>query len=98
MRLALPLALGAAALTALPAAAALAPNYQRLEELRAVLALREVAALETPVDRVEYVAEDLYRVRAGRCSLTVRIVGLPMPPDIAGPRRFRAAAGRKSCG
>lgn len=85
-------------LSAMPAEAALAPEYQRLAELRAVLGLAEVAALGLPVERVEYVRTDLYKVTAGPCRLDVRIVGLPMPRDIAGPRRFRAQAGRRACG
>ena len=86
----------AALLTAMPAHAALAPNYQRLVELRAVLDLPAVAAAFT-VERVDYVATDLYRVSAGRCHLDVRIVGLPMPRGMVGARRFEARAGRRVC-
>lgn len=95
LRFALAAALVAAAM---PAAAALPPQYQRLAELRAVLGLAEVAALGVPIDRVEYAARDLYRVTAGRCRLEVRIVDLPSPRNIAGPRRFEARAGRRVCG
>ena len=73
------IAFSTAMLTAAPASAALPPNYQRLAELRAVLALPEVGrafGLE-PIDRIEYVARDLYRLSAGRCHLDVRIVDLP---------------------
>jgi len=100
MRMTLSLAvLGAAALAATPAQAALAPNYQRLAELRAVLDLPAVASafgIER-IDRVDYVATDLYRLSAGRCTLDVRIVGLPMPRGMVGARRFEARAGRRVC-
>jgi hypothetical protein len=81
------------------ASAALPPQYQRLAELRAVLAHGEVARAfgSTPIDRVEYVRNDLYRVTAGRCHLDVAIIGLPMPRGVAGPRRFEARPGQKVC-
>ena len=90
---------GLALLAAAPAQAALAPNYQRLAELRAVLDLPEVASAFgiEPIDRIDYVAADLYRLSAGRCSLNVRIVGLPMPRGMVGARRFEARAGRRVC-
>ena len=88
-----------ALLAAAPAAAALPPNYQRLAELRAVLALPEVGrafGLE-PIGRIDYVRTDLYRLSAGRCHLDVRIVDLPTPPNVVGARRFQARAGRPVC-
>jgi hypothetical protein len=82
-----------------PAAGALAPNYQRLAELRAVLDTSEVtAARGAPIDRLEYVRSDLYRVSAGRCHVDVAIVGLPMPRGMVGARRFEARPGRRMCG
>jgi hypothetical protein len=75
------------------------PNYQRLAELRAVLALPQVGSafgLE-PIERIEYAGRDLYRVSAGRCHIDVRIVDLPTPRNMVGPRRFEARAGRPVC-
>jgi hypothetical protein len=89
------------ALSALPASAALAPNYQRLAELRAVLGHPGVAAafgVSEPIDRIEYAGPDLYRVTAGRCHVDVRIVSLPVPNGMVGPRRFEARAGQRVCG
>jgi len=101
MRIALRLAgLCVAALAASPAQAALAPNYQRLVELRAVLDHPGVVgAFGTmqPIDRIDYAGPDLYRVTAGRCHLDVRIVGLPMPRGMVGARRFEARPGRRVC-
>ena len=92
-------ALGAAILAAMPAAAALPPQYQRLAELRAVLNHQGVsAALDgRPIDRIGYVRPDLYRVSAGRCHVDVAIVGLPMPRGMVGARRFEARPGRRVC-
>jgi len=95
-----PIAVAATLLTAAPAHAALPPNYQRLAELRAVLDLPAVGTAFgiEPIDRIDYVAADLYRLSAGRCHLDVRIVGLPMPRGRVGARRFEARAGRRVCG
>ena len=92
-------ACGLAFVAATPAKAALAPNYQRLAELRAVLDLPAVASAfgSEPIARIDYVATDLYRLSAGRCTLDVRIVGLPMPRNMVGARRFEARAGRPAC-
>lgn len=90
----------ALALGALPASAALAPNYQRLAELQRVLEHPGVIAgfgVAEPIDRVEYAGPDLYRVTAGRCHLDVRIVGLPMPRGMVGARRFEARPGQRVC-
>jgi hypothetical protein len=101
MRNLLRLGAGAAlALGALPASAALPPNYQRLAELRAVLAHPGVAGafgVMEPIERIEYAGPDLYRVTAGRCRLDVRIVDLPMPRGMVGARRFEARPGRRMC-
>lgn len=100
MRIPLSLAaLGLAAAAAAPASAALPPNYQRAAELRAVLDHPGVAgALAAPIDRIEFLKHDLYRATAGACRVDVAIVDLPTPPGIAGPRRFKAKPGRKTCG
>lgn|GEM_PF-1290369 len=101
MRVSFPcFALGAAALAALPASAALPPNHQRLAELRSVLAHPGVVrafGTEQPIDSVEYVRRDLYRVTAGRCRIDVAIVSLPTPRGVRGPRRFEARPGEKVC-
>lgn len=99
MRKACAFALAAAA--AAPAFAALPPQYQRLAELKAVLADPRVGAafdIAAPIDRVEYVRLDLYRVSGGGCRLDVAIVDLPAPSGVSGPRRFGVRPGRKMCG
>ncbi|HYJ82207.1 MAG TPA: hypothetical protein VEW26_05110 [Allosphingosinicella sp.] len=90
----------AASLVALPASAALPPQYQRAAEFRAVVADGHIAnAFDgAPIERIEYVRPDLYRVTAGRCRLDVAIVDLPIPAGVVGPRRFAVKAGTKACG
>jgi hypothetical protein len=83
-----------------PAWAALAPNYQRLAELQAVLAAPEVAGAfgGQPIDRVEFVQRDLYRVTAGRCHLDVAIVDRPSSgPPVVGGRQFDVKPGKPVC-
>ena len=95
-----PLIALAAAVAAVPASAALAPNYQRQAELRAVIAHPGVTRAfgADPIDRVEYVRTDLYRVSSGRCRLDAAIVDLPTRPGVSGPRRFDVRPGALVCG
>jgi hypothetical protein len=88
------------ALAAAPASAALPPQYQRAAEFRAVAADGGVANAfgGAPIERIEYVRRDLYRVSAGACRLDVAIVDLPTPPDVTGGRRFAVKAGGRVCG
>lgn len=86
-----------AAFAALPAAAALPSQHQRLAELRSVLGHRDVVAAfdSTPIDRVEHVRHDLYRVTAGDCHIDVAIV--TVGADRRGPRQFEVRPGRRVC-
>jgi hypothetical protein len=92
-------ALAAAALAASPAAAELAPNYQRQAELRAVVSHAAITRAfgSDPIERVEFVRADLYRVSSGRCRIDAAIVGLPVPKGVAGPRRFDVRPGPLVC-
>lgn len=80
--------------------AALAPNYQRLAELQAVLAHPGVVGafkVSQPIDKVEYVKPDLYRVSAGACHVDARIVPKPNKTGMVGPRQFTVEAGKPVC-
>ncbi len=95
------LAFGLPALAATPASAELPPQYQRIAELKAVLAdpgVGRAFGTDSPIERIEYVRLDLYRVSARACRLDVAIVGLPTPRDVSGPRRFAVKPGQKTCG
>ena len=84
-----------------PALAALAPNYQRLAELRAILNdTRVTDRFDTrhPIERVEWVKADLYRVTAGPCHLDVGIQDAPRPgPPTPGARQFMLVPGALTC-
>lgn len=88
-----------AASVVLPVQAALPPQYQRLAELKAILDYPGIpgALRGRPIDRVEYVAPDRYRVTAGSCALDVAIVSRPSPPGLVGPRQFDVAPGATTC-
>lgn len=84
-----------------PAAwAALPPEHQRIAEFRAILDSADVMqalAGRSPIDRIEHVAPDRYRVTAGTCVLDVRIQGHPLPQGMVGPRRFSVVPETPSC-
>ena len=93
----------AAILFAVPALAALPPQYQRAAEFKAIADSAEIPAAfpeGKPIDRVEFVSHDLYRVTAANCSLEVKIVDKPVSedtPPMVGPRRFELSIGKVEC-
>ncbi len=81
-------------------AAALPPQYQRLAELKAVLdhgGVVDVFGINRPIDSIEYVGVDLYRVTGGGCHMFVQIVGLPVPDGMVGARKFEVVPGDLQC-
>jgi hypothetical protein len=82
-----------------PSSAALAPNYQRARELGEVIDAVAATSMD-PIDRVEFVDADLYRVRYGSCTVDARIVDVPPEPSsepVAGPRDFEVVLGDPKC-
>lgn len=81
------------------AMAALPPQYQRLAELRAILNDSKVVGAFTghPIDKIEWIAEDLYRLTAGPCTMDVAIKDNPSRSDVVGPRRFFIDPARMAC-
>lgn len=79
--------------------AALAPNYQRLAELRAILNDPGVIAAFgiDALTSLTYVGPDQYQAASDRCQLAVRIVGRPMPAGMVGARQFSVSPGRIAC-
>lgn len=80
--------------------AALPPQYQRLDELKAILDdERVVAALRhaSPIDRIEHVGPDTYKVSAGVCTLHVGIKEKPLPDGMVGRRQFDLEIGAADC-
>lgn len=80
--------------------AALAPNYQRIAELRAILddpSVSDAFTIDQPIERIEIVKTDLYRVTAGACHIDVAIVDVPDKEPRAGPRQFKVEIIARSC-
>lgn len=84
-----------------PAAhAALAPNYQRLAELKAILddpKLLSAFAVNDPIIRIEHRAKDSYLVVTARCQLPVRIVDRPRTDGLVGARQFDVVPDMVQC-
>ncbi|HKU97246.1 MAG TPA: hypothetical protein VJR58_18315 [Vineibacter sp.] len=83
------------------AQAALPPYWQRAREIEAIANSTDVANKlgKAPIDQIDRPSEDLYRVRAGTCTLEVRIVddATSKEPGWAGPRRFKLDVGNPTC-
>ena len=74
-----------------PAAAALAPHEQRAAELKAVISDSGIIGrfgANRPIEKVEWIKPDQYRVSGGRCHLDVTIKDAQEPAPMAGGRRF----------
>jgi len=86
---------------ALPAAAAVPPDAQRLRELRTVIDHPEVAAFFRShgqlVTRIELVRSGLYRVSSAGCRIDLAVVTTPLPPGMVGSPAFEIRAGERSC-
>lgn len=89
----------AATALALPASAALPPQWQRVAELKAILdsnALVEAFGGQM-IDRIEYVRRDLYRVSAGQCFAYVTIAEKALPAGMVGARQFDVVPHKVDC-
>ncbi len=96
MRLALAALLLAA--TALPAAAALPPQYQRQGEIVSIIATVVDAFGFEPITSIVELETDHWRVTAGDCHVDATLVDLPMrEPGFAGPRQFEVQVGEVVC-
>lgn len=80
--------------------AALAPNHQRIAEMRAILDHPQVVgafAASDPIIRLEYRAPDRYLVETAKCQLPVRLVGRRQPAGMVGARQFDVEPGTVQC-
>jgi hypothetical protein len=50
-----------------------------------------------PIESVQRLDIDLYRVQTETCVLDVRIEDLPTQPGLVGPRKFKAVPGEPDC-
>ncbi|HZT87541.1 MAG TPA: hypothetical protein VFA12_06205 [Stellaceae bacterium] len=95
--------IAAAFLAALPCAppafAALAPNYERLRELAAILASPELAQKlgNDVVEGIEAGADHTYRVWTAKCSLVVTLVDAASGPPMPGAWQFAIKVGDPQC-
>ena len=81
------------------AMAALPPFWQRKAEIQAILDSQEIAdkLQPRPIDAIEYIEDDHYRVRSDACVLDVLIVDEKSEPGIVGPRKFKIEIGKSTC-
>lgn len=93
----------AGALLPWPAEAALPPQYQRVNELKAILDsldIVEAFGISRPIEKIERIGEDLYRVISGSCSMKVAIeddLSKHHAQGWAGPREFVVKPGKLTC-
>ena len=81
-----------------PAFAALAPEYQRVAEFRAVIS--EATRVLGTIDGVTFVSDDVYEARSASCRVIVRIEDVASQAGgkpVDGPRQFRAFANPPAC-
>ncbi|MDP4022879.1 hypothetical protein Q8W71_09620 [Methylobacterium sp. NEAU 140] len=77
------------------ASAAVPPDWQRVRAFQGVLDAAARVLDGRPVDAVERLDPGRYRVRAGPCTVTVRVV--PRPRAEPGPQNFDALPDRPDC-
>ncbi len=78
--------------------AALAPQYQRANEMNAVItAVTETLSPYQPITKIIYQKDDHYLVVAGNCTITAKIVALPAKPGLVGPKQFNVQLGKQRC-
>ena len=78
--------------------AALAPQYQRANEMNAVItAATETLSPYQPITKIVYQSEDQYLVVAGNCSFKANIISLPSKPGMVGARQFKVQLGKQRC-
>ena len=103
MKPALTLLTAAAVAWSAIAQAALPPQYQRLREIQAILddaRIMRAFDLLHPIDRIERVEHDLYRVNGGGCSMDISIKDDPSvhhPDGWTGRRAFILDPGPLVC-
>ena len=98
MRTAIGLGSVALLLTELPAAAMIPPHIQARNELRQVIN-HPVLDRFGPVDRIELIEPNVWRVRSGRCFIDVRMVERsgPYPGRGLSPPQMQPRPGRQIC-
>lgn len=98
MRTTIGLGMGAALLATVPAAAAIPLQVQRRGQLQSVIALPALDRFG-PIERVELIGPNVWRVTAGRCHIDVVFTERPgnYPGRGLGPPHLEPHAGRQVC-
>ena len=85
------------------ASAALAPNYERLRELEAILQNQELIEKLgiQPIISIEAGGNATYTVRTANCTVVVTLVSTPNAtpnaPPLLGPWQFTIQVGEQQC-
>ena len=81
------------------ASAALAPNYERLRELAAILGDQDLVQKLgiQPIVGIEATGKSDYTVRTEKCTVAVTLVAAPNAPAIPGPWQFTIQVGEPQC-
>lgn len=95
-RLVAGLGVGVTLLAAVPAAAMVPLHMQRRNELHRVLDLPALGRLG-PIERIERIAADMWRVTAGRCHIDIRMVPRARTGRGLLPPRIEPVPGRQVC-
>lgn len=88
-----------------PAVAALAPQYERLRQLQAILGDAQIAeslSRAGPIDRIQWIEGLTFRVGAGACEMAVTLDVPPRsqgstPPMSGAPIPYRVVPGKVAC-
>jgi hypothetical protein len=81
------------------ASAALAPNYERLRELEAILQNQELIqklGIEE-ITSIEATRNTTYTIRTATCTVVVTLVATPNAPPLLGPWQFTIQVGDPQC-
>ena len=77
--------------------AALAPNYQRANEMTAVIEAVAEQVPSHPITKIIYQSNDRYQVIAGPCSIRATIVTTKTKPMMVGTRQFKVKLSAPRC-
>ncbi len=96
----IPLAAAALGLSAAAAGAALPPYWQSAREISTIVSdprVHDALAYEEPILAITTAGDDVYELRTERCTVTVRIVDVPLAEPMVGARQFDLEVGDAQC-
>ena len=87
-------------LAAAPASAALAPLYESMREIEAMLGdprMADAFKNMEPIVSIEMTAQDVWEFRTPSCLVQVTVKNATVEPGLVGPRQFTLEFGEASC-